>query len=82
MLQQGIATAGTVVVYESPYRTRDTVQWIAETAGPQTPVVIARELTKVHEEYLRGTAEEIVRQLEERPPIGEVVILFNTETKE
>jgi len=77
MLKQGIDQGVTVVVYESPYRTRDTVRWIEEAAGASTPVVIARELTKIHEEFLRGTAEEIGRKLDEKPPIGEVVILFN-----
>jgi 16S rRNA (cytidine1402-2'-O)-methyltransferase len=76
LLRQAMGTEATVVLYESPYRTQDTVRWIEETAGPDTPVVIARELTKIHEEYIRGTAHAVLEQLEKKPPIGEVVILF------
>lgn len=75
-LKQAQATEGTVVIYESPYRTSGTLRLIEETAGPDTPVVIARELTKIHEEFLRGTAREVRERLEKKPLIGEVVILF------
>ena len=44
--------------------------------GPETPVVIGRELTKIHEEYIRGTAAEIASHFTEKPPMGEIVILF------
>ena len=76
-LAQAISSEATVVVYESPYRAAETVRWVEELAGPEAPVVIARELTKVHEEFLRGTAGEMVARLKAKPPIGEVVILFN-----
>jgi 16S rRNA (cytidine1402-2'-O)-methyltransferase len=75
-ITQAAASEATVVIYESPYRTRETVRWIEEIKGPETPVVIARELTKIHEEYLRGSARDIGQRLDEKPPIGEVVILF------
>jgi 16S rRNA (cytidine1402-2'-O)-methyltransferase len=75
-LVQALATEGTVVLYESPYRAAETVGRIEEVAGPESQVVIARELTKVHEEFLRGTAREIRQHLEAKPPLGEVVILF------
>ena len=58
-------------------------EWIEELAGPETPVVIARELTKVHEEFLRGTARMVRERLEAVPPLGEkLAILFETEEKE
>ena len=79
-LALAVATEGTVVIYESPYRAAETVQRIEEIAGPDTPVVIARELTKVHEEFLRGSAREIRERLEAKPPLGEVVILFKGKT--
>lgn len=81
-IEQAAATESTVVIYESPYRTRDTVEMIEALAGPETPVVIARELTKVHEEFLRGPAREIRERLEEKPPIGEVVIMFDARKEE
>ncbi|MFA5975376.1 MAG: 16S rRNA (cytidine(1402)-2'-O)-methyltransferase [Elusimicrobiota bacterium] len=77
VLEKALASEATVVVYESPYRTAETVRLIAELAGPGTPLVIARELSKVHEEFIRGRAQDIVAALEAQPPIGEVVILVN-----
>jgi 16S rRNA (cytidine1402-2'-O)-methyltransferase len=70
------ATEATVAIYESPYRTAETLKWIAECVGPETPVVIGRELTKVHEEFIRGTAAEIAVRMAETQPIGEIVIFF------
>lgn len=76
MLKQAADSGATVVIYESPYRTKDTVEWIRDLIGPETRLVIGRELTKIHEEYLRGTAAEVAAQLEGREVKGEVVILF------
>jgi 16S rRNA (cytidine1402-2'-O)-methyltransferase len=50
----------TLVFYEAPHRLLDTLADIDEVLGPR-PVVVARELTKVHEEFLRGTATELRR---------------------
>ncbi len=77
-----LASEGTIVIYESPYRTAETLGWIEQIAGPDIPVVIARELTKIHEEFLRGSVHELYAQLKAKPPIGEVVILINGEKKE
>jgi 16S rRNA (cytidine1402-2'-O)-methyltransferase len=79
---QAAASEATVVIYESPYRAAETVRWIEEIAGPTVPVVIARELTKIHEEFLRGSAREIRERLEAKAPIGEVVILFGAQKEE
>jgi 16S rRNA (cytidine1402-2'-O)-methyltransferase len=76
MLSAAAASGGTVVVYESPYRAAETIRMIEEIVGPEAPVVMARELTKIHEEFLRGSAREVRERLEAKPPIGEVVILF------
>ncbi len=80
VLQEAAATDATVVIYESPYRTVETLTWIEEIAGPDTSVVLARELTKVHEEFLRGSALSVREHLEEKPPLGEVVILFKKQS--
>jgi 16S rRNA (cytidine1402-2'-O)-methyltransferase len=77
VLALAIGSDSTVAIYESPYRTAETLGWIAEVAGPETPVVIARELTKIHEEYLRGTARGLHERLLAAPPLGEIVILFD-----
>jgi len=81
-----LAAAGaldaTVVIYESPYRTRETVEHIRDVVGPRTPVVVARELTKIHEEFVRGTAADVAAALQERELKGEVVILFHAAVEE
>lgn len=78
--QEILATIGsrqeTAIFYESPHRINDAVQAVVDHLNPQNPIVIARELTKLHEEYLRGTAESILNQLQERPIKGEIVFLI------
>jgi 16S rRNA (cytidine1402-2'-O)-methyltransferase len=82
MLEGAASTQGTVVIYESPYRTHDTLELIETVAGPETSVVVARELTKIHEEIIRGTAREVREKLQGRELKGEVVILFHALAKE
>src|SRR5579863_4022720 len=48
----------TVVFYEAPHRIAESLEDVADVLGKQRPVVIARELTKVYEEFIRGTAQE------------------------
>ena len=64
----------TVVIYESPHRILETLSDMAELFGAR-PVVVSRELTKVHEEFLRGSAQEIFDQLSQRASVkGEFTI--------
>ena len=66
---------GTTILYEAPHRILVTLQDIGEILGDRA-VVVARELTKLHEEYLRGTATSIREELEERSSVkGEFVVL-------
>jgi 16S rRNA (cytidine1402-2'-O)-methyltransferase len=66
----------TVIAYESPHRILETLADMAEVFGSR-PVVVARELTKIHEEFLRGTAAEIHAQLAQRASVkGEFTILI------
>jgi 16S rRNA (cytidine1402-2'-O)-methyltransferase len=81
-LQEAAASGATVVLYESPYRTRSTVEWVRDLLGAGTRMVVARELSKVYEEYLRGTAGELADLLASRELKGEVVILFQKATEE
>ena len=73
----------TLVFYEAPHRILDTLEDIEEVLGPR-PVVIARELTKVHEEFLRGTAAELREALGKRPSVkGEITLMVGkSETTE
>ncbi len=65
----------TVVFYESPHRIGSTLGQLAERWGSR-PVAVARELTKLHEEFIRGTAEEVQRDLSLRAEVkGELVVV-------
>jgi 16S rRNA (cytidine1402-2'-O)-methyltransferase len=66
----------TMAFYETPHRIIKTLADIKETLG-DVRVVIARELTKIHEEFLRGTAEELSAHFAKHPPRGEMVLMFN-----
>jgi len=67
----------TEIFYEAPHRIREAIEDVAEILGPGRAVVIARELTKIHEEFLRGTAREILEILKQRGEIkGEIVLLL------
>jgi 16S rRNA (cytidine1402-2'-O)-methyltransferase len=66
----------TLVFYEAPHRLLETLEAIEAVLGPRR-VVVARELTKIHEEFLRGTAREIHAQLAARDAVkGEITILI------
>jgi 16S rRNA (cytidine1402-2'-O)-methyltransferase len=68
--------AGTLVFYEAPHRILDTLGDLEAVFGPTLKVVIARELTKVHEEFLRGTVSEVRSELAGRDRIrGEITLL-------
>ena len=75
LLERLIAEGRTVVVYESPYRVGDFLSDLAAVA-PAAPVVVARELTKMHEELVRGTASDLATRFAEKAPKGEVTIVF------
>jgi 16S rRNA (cytidine1402-2'-O)-methyltransferase len=49
---------------------------VVQVLGPKRPVVVARELTKMHEEFIRGTAEEVLRILRQREIRGEITLLI------
>ncbi len=55
----------TEIFYEAPHRIVETLRDIVDILGPERQVVIAREVTKLHEEFLRGHAESVLAQLEE-----------------
>jgi 16S rRNA (cytidine1402-2'-O)-methyltransferase len=67
----------TLVVYEAPHRILDTLADVALVWGDSARVVVARELTKLHEELLRGTASEVRSELAARERVrGEIVLLI------
>ena len=69
-----LAGTETVVAFEAPGRVGASLRALAD-ADPQREVAVCRELTKVHEEVVRGTAGELAAQYEEQAPRGEVVLV-------
>jgi 16S rRNA (cytidine1402-2'-O)-methyltransferase len=68
----------TLVVYEAPHRILETLADVEAVWGEQVRVVVARELTKLHEEFLRGTAAEVRLVLSARERVrGEIVLLID-----
>ena len=70
-----LAEGRTIVVYESPYRTGDLLDDLAAIV-PDARVVVARELTKVHEEFVRGTAKDLAARYASERPKGEVTVVI------
>lgn len=66
----------TIVLYESPYRVLKTLSQFAELRGVDCPAVAARELTKLHEEFVRGTLGELIEHFTKTAPRGEFVLLI------
>ncbi|HEY7615503.1 MAG TPA: 16S rRNA (cytidine(1402)-2'-O)-methyltransferase [Terriglobales bacterium] len=67
----------TQVFYEAPHRLMETLEDIVETLGGTRPLVIAREVTKIHEEFLRGKAADVLTALKARDEVkGEVTLLI------
>jgi 16S rRNA (cytidine1402-2'-O)-methyltransferase len=66
----------TTVIYESPHRVLSTLEELARLY-PHRPLVLARELTKVHEEFIRGTCQEVWREVQARGGVrGELVLVL------
>ncbi len=66
---------GTLVAFESPYRVKATLELLA-AMDPDRPVAVCRELTKMHEEVVRGRAVELAERYADAPPKGEVVLVI------
>jgi 16S rRNA (cytidine1402-2'-O)-methyltransferase len=73
-LVEVFASPETVVAFESPRRLAATLGVLAGV-DPQRPVAVCRELTKVHEEVVRGTAAELAARYAAQPPRGEVALV-------
>ena len=65
----------TLIFYESPHKLLKTLGNFAEYFGPERPISVSRELTKLYEETIRGTVEEVLKYYTEKPPKGEIVIV-------
>ena len=66
----------TVILYESPFRVIKTLKQLSEYFGTDRRISISRELTKIHEETIRGSIEEVIEIFEEKNIRGEFVIVI------
>ncbi|EOZ92158.1 rRNA small subunit methyltransferase I [Indibacter alkaliphilus LW1] len=65
----------TMIFYESPHRLMKTLEQFAEAFGPERMASVSRELTKLYEENVRGTLEELIAYYQENPIKGEIVLV-------
>lgn len=65
----------TMVFYESPYRLLKTLRQLAAVFGEERQASVAREISKVHEEHVRGTLSDLIAHFEATAPRGEMVIV-------
>ena len=68
----------TTILYESPFRLVKTLQQLMEVMGPDRQVSVARELTKIHEENVRGSLAEVIQYFEQKDVKGEIVIVVES----
>jgi 16S rRNA (cytidine1402-2'-O)-methyltransferase len=71
----------TMVFYESPFRLNKTLEQFAESFGPSRRATVSRELTKIHEETIRGTIEQLIAHFSEKDVKGEIVICLEGKEK-
>ena len=76
-LSELVGERRTVVLYEAPHRLERTLVDLAATVGPDRRVALCRELTKLHEEYWRGTLAEAVEHSAHVAPRGEYVVVLD-----
>lgn len=74
-LQSLVDEKRTMAFYESPYRVLKTLQQFAEVFGEDRQAATCREISKIHEECLRGTLAELIAHFKETAPKGEFVII-------
>lgn len=82
-LEQIRSSAQTEIFYEAPHRILAALEDVLAVLGPQRRIVIARELTKIHEEFLRGTAAQVLDTVKRRGEMkGEIVLMIAPVGKE
>lgn len=70
----------TIILYESPFRVVKTLTQLAEYKGEDCPAAACRELSKLHEEIVRGTLKELIEHFQQTPPKGEFVLIIGKST--
>lgn len=72
----------TMIFYESPFRILKTLTQFAEVFGPDRKVSVCREISKIHEESVRGTLTEVIAHFNQNEPRGEFVIVLGGKKEE
>ncbi|WP_103069219.1 16S rRNA (cytidine(1402)-2'-O)-methyltransferase [Aquimarina sediminis] len=67
----------TMIFYESPHKLVKTLNNFVEYFGADRQASVSRELSKLHEETIRGSVEEVMKHFEKKPPKGEIVIVIS-----
>ncbi|NHF58919.1 16S rRNA (cytidine(1402)-2'-O)-methyltransferase [Flavobacteriaceae bacterium TP-CH-4] len=65
----------TIIMYESPHKLLKTLAQLVAYFGPDRPMSVSRELTKMYEETVRGTVKEVLEHFAHKPPKGELVLV-------
>lgn len=68
----------TIILYESPFRVLKTLTQLSEFIGKNRKVSVSREISKLYEETVRGTLEEVITHFQENEPRGEFVIIISS----
>lgn len=71
----------TMIFYESPYRVVKSLEQFREVFGGDRPVSVSREITKIHEQTVRGTIDEVLEHFRQTPPKGEFVLIVGGKQK-
>jgi 16S rRNA (cytidine1402-2'-O)-methyltransferase len=72
----------TMIFYVSPHKLTKTLAEFVQYFGADRQVSVSRELSKLHEETIRGTATEVLKHFESKPPKGEIVAVVEGKNKE
>lgn len=74
-------STNTIIIYESPYRVKSTLDMLLQELGDRR-IALCRELTKIHEEIIRGNISEVIADIKDRNIKGEFVIVIEGKTQE
>lgn len=80
-LNELINRSESLIFYEAPHRLKNTLQWLLDTGYGSRTIVLARELTKLHETWYKSTVKELLHQVLEENPKGEMVFLIEGQSE-
>lgn len=67
----------TIIIYESPHRLLKLLQQLANALGPDRKAAVCREISKMHEETVRGSLDNLIQHFTDNQPKGEIVVVVN-----